>query len=54
MIFTKLLDIIKKKLMLQNLNKCQELASKYGLSNMTMGEINSEVMAARRNAKNSN
>ena len=52
--FTEFLDLISKELMLQNLNKCQELAAKYGLSNMSMEEITSEVKAVRINAKNSN
>lgn len=37
--------------MRENLNKCLELAKKYGLSNMTMDEISEEVEAVRRNAK---
>jgi hypothetical protein len=36
------------------LNKCLELAEKYGLSKMTMDEISEEVKAVRRNAKSSN
>jgi hypothetical protein len=36
------------------LNKCIELAEKYGLSKMTMEEISKEVKAVRRNAKNRN
>lgn len=38
----------------QNLNKCLELADKYGLSKMTMDEITNEVKAVRNNAKNNN
>jgi len=37
--------------MRQNLNKCIELAEKYGLSKMTMYEITKEVKAVRKNAK---
>jgi hypothetical protein len=37
--------------MRQNLNKCIELASKYGLSKMTMEEISNEVKAVRKDAK---
>lgn len=52
--FTNFIDLISKELTRQNLNKCLELADKYGLSNMTMEEITSEVKAVRRNAKNRN
>ena len=38
----------------QNLDKCIELAEKYGLSKMTMEEISNEVKAVRENAKNRN
>lgn len=38
----------------QNLDKCIELAEKYGLSKMTMEEISNEVKAVRQNAKNHN
>ncbi len=49
--FTELVELISRELMRQNLNKCVELAEKYGLSSMTMDEINEEVKAVR-NAKN--
>ena len=49
--FTDLVEMISKELMRQNLNKCVELAEKYGLSSMAMDEINEEVKAVR-NAKN--
>lgn len=49
--FTELVELISRELMRQNLNKCIELAEKYGLSSMTMDEINEEVKAVR-NAKN--
>jgi hypothetical protein len=52
--FTELLDLIGNEIMLQNLENCTKLASKYGLSQMSMDEINSEIQAARDNAKNSN
>lgn len=51
--FTELVELISRELMRQNLNKCVELAEKYGLSSMTMDEINEEVKAVR-NAKNRN
>lgn len=49
--FTEFVELIRKELMRQNLNKSVELAEKYGLSSMTMDEINEEVKAVR-NAKN--
>ena len=49
--FSDLLDVVSKELMRQNLNKCIELAEKYGLSKITMAEITKEIKAVRRNAK---
>jgi hypothetical protein len=49
--FTEFVELISRELMRQNLNKCVELAEKYGLSTMTMDEINEEVKAVR-DAKN--
>ena len=51
--FSEFLDLISRELMRENLSKCLELAEKYGLSSMTMDEINQEVKAVR-NAKNCN
>jgi hypothetical protein len=48
--FTDFIDIVSKELTRQNLNKCIEMADKYGLSKMTMDEITNEVRAVR-NAK---
>lgn len=50
--FTEFVDLVSKELTRQNLNKCLELAEKYGLSTMTMDEITDEVKAVRTNAKN--
>jgi hypothetical protein len=50
--FTDFIELVSKELMRQNLNKCVELANKYGLSKMTMDEISNEVKAVRKNAKN--
>ena len=50
--YSEFVELINRELMRQNLNKCIELAEKYGLSSMTMDEINEEVKAVR-NAKNS-
>ena len=52
--FTDFIDLVTKELTRQNLNKCLELADKYGLSKMTMDEITYEVKAVRKNAKNRN
>ena len=52
--FTDFLDFVSKELMRQNLQKCLELAEKYGLSKMTMEEISEEVNTVRRYAKNRN
>ncbi len=52
--FSDFLEIVSKELIRQNLNKCLELADKYGLSKMTMDEISSEVKTVRRNVKNNN
>ena len=52
--FSDFIDIVSKELTRQNLNKCLELADKYGLSKMSMEEITNEVKAVRKNAKNRN
>ena len=49
--FTDFIELVSRELMRQNLNKCVELANKYGLSDMTMDEISNEVKAVRKNAK---
>jgi hypothetical protein len=49
--FSDFLEIIRKGMMRQNIEKCIELADKYGLSDMIMDEISDEVKAVR-NAKN--
>ncbi len=51
--FTDFLELVSKELMRQNLNKSVDLASKYGLSKMTMDEISDEVKAVRKDAKSS-
>jgi hypothetical protein len=50
--FTDFIDFVSQELMRQNLNKCVELAEKYGLAEMTMEEITKEVKSVRQNAKN--
>ena len=49
--FSELTEIIGKKITKQTLEKSIELADKYGLSKMTMEEIDDEIKA-HRNAKN--
>jgi hypothetical protein len=49
--FSELVDIVSRELAKQNLDKCVELAEKYGLSTMTLDEINEEIKAARKDAK---
>jgi len=48
--FSELIEIIGKRITKQTLEKSIELAEKYGLSKMTMEEINEEIKAYR-NAK---
>jgi hypothetical protein len=49
--FSELLEIIGKKITKQTMEKSIQLANKYGLSKMTMDEIDDEIKA-HRNAKN--
>ncbi len=49
--FSELIDIIGKKITKQALEKSIQLADKYGLSKMTMEDIDDEIKA-HRNAKN--
>ena len=48
--FTEFVDMVSRELSRQNLNKCVELAERYGLSRLTMDEISAEVKAVRNNA----
>lgn len=50
--FSDFVELISNELSRQNLNKCIELAEKYGLSTLTMDDINKEVKAVRKHAKN--
>jgi hypothetical protein len=52
--FSEFVDLVSKELTRQTLNKCVELAEKYGLSKMTMDDITKEVKAVRKNAKTRN
>jgi hypothetical protein len=49
--FSELIEIIGKKITNQTLEKSIQLANKYGLSKMTMEEIDDEIKT-HRNAKN--
>jgi hypothetical protein len=49
--FSDFVDIVRREVARQNLDRCVEFAEKYGLSAMTMNEINKEVKAVRQNAK---
>jgi hypothetical protein len=49
--FSELIEIIGKKITKQTLEKSVQLANKYGLSKMTMEEIDEEIKAYR-DAKN--
>lgn len=48
--FTDLVDLINKEYARKALWECNEIATKEGLSKMTMDEINAEIKAVR-NAK---
>ena len=52
--FTEIIEMVSKELTRQNLNKCIELADKYGLSTMTMDEISNEIKEVRNDAKSRN
>lgn len=52
--FTDFIDLVSKELAKQNLNKCLELANKYGFSSMSMDEITDEIKAVRKDAKSRN
>ena len=52
--FTEIVDIVSKELTKQNLNKCIQLAEKFGLSKMTMDEITNEVRASKVSTKTIN
>jgi len=50
--FSDFVELVSNELSRQNLIRSVELAEKYGLSKLTMDEINKEVKAVRRNAEN--
>jgi len=50
---SELIEIIGRKITKQTLERSIELSEKYGLSKMTMSEINEEIKAARNAKTNS-
>lgn len=51
--FHEFLNKIKNELARKALERCHKTAQEVGISNMTMDEINAEIKAVRKNAKNS-
>lgn len=49
--FSELLDIVSREMARDNLRKSVKLAEKYGISRITMEEIDEEIKAVRQNAK---
>ena len=49
--FSDFLDIVSRELSKQRLTESLRLASKFGISELTMDEITREVKAVRENAK---
>jgi predicted CopG family antitoxin len=52
--FSELLEIVNREMQKMNLRKSVVLAEKYGISKLTSEEINDEIAAVRKNAKNRN
>lgn len=50
--FSELFEIIKDEISKQNLNMVTELAAKYGISEMSMDEINEEIKAVAEPTEN--
>jgi hypothetical protein len=51
MTFTEFTELVRREVMRNNLNNCAALAEKYGLSSMSLNEINEEIKSVI-NAKN--
>lgn len=49
--FAEMVNIVRREIAVENLDKCLALAEKYGLSKMSADEINDEIKAARKDAK---
>jgi hypothetical protein len=52
--YSDLIDIVSREISRQNLKRSVQLAEKYGLSKLTMADINKGIKAVRKNAKNNN
>jgi len=46
--FSELTDLIERQIARQAMRRCVSLADRYGLSSMSMDEINAEVNAVRQ------
>lgn len=51
--FSELVQIIRREILKQNLEKTVQLAEKHGLSSMTMDEVNEEIKSYRNEKTNS-
>ena len=49
--FSKLLDIVSRELARENLRESVKLGEKYGLSKLTMEDIDKEIKSAKKDAK---
>jgi len=49
--FSKLLDIVSRELARENLRESVKLGEKYGLSKLTMQEIDKGIKSAKKDAK---
>jgi hypothetical protein len=52
-VFHEFLNKIKNELAQKALERCHKTAQEVGISNITMDEINAEIKAVRKDAKNS-
>jgi dsDNA-specific endonuclease/ATPase MutS2 len=49
--FADMMNVISRALAVQNLDKCVELAKQYGISEMTVEEIDEEIKVTRQYAR---
>ncbi len=52
--FSDLLDILSREITKQKISDSVEMAEKFGFAKLTITDINKEIKAARKNAKNRN
>ena len=52
--FSELIDLVSREISRDNLRKSVKLGKRYGLSAMTTADINKEIKAVKKNAKNNN